>query len=588
MAGGSTCKGPGVQGPFPERQERSAPGRGLPRRIVRILAACLIGLAPAGRSVGGIDYTCTVSCAAPDCMCPDIHPPGGLLPENTPQIVLLTFDDEIYSSRCSLVQQVLTNHWNPNGSPIQATFYVKTDWTDYAFVQLLHAQGHEIAIHTMTHPDDADLDIKVWRKEIFGARKALARLAGIPARDLVGFRAPNLNYNPASFQALADAGLEYDASVKEGRGGLSSNAASFIWPYTLDNGLAQFATTGIAPTNPFPGLFEVPIWVLLYTNGSEACAMDPTNATYDEVLGLYQTNFLAHYTGNRAPFGVFLHIDWFTNDARNVDAINDFLTWAQSYPDVWVVSTHALVEFMRNPVDTNAAFTFPPFVAAPRSPDVGDTVVTCRYANTHFTTCGDCPPVYPKPDTIFLQAVPATGGVAWIEITRAYTNAYGYTNSYEATLLFSNDTDAAVTDWQMAFALAGGTMDTFWHGTGETNGTQYVVHPSATDKPLQAGKIGYVSFSVVNTGGTNDIEIAHTNAYTLAAVNPTIGPVDSSLPDRVRMEWNDVAADYALQFTTNQNFTGWETVAEIHGRTSWTSALPPDVVSGFYRMKVLP
>jgi hypothetical protein len=39
---------------------------------------------------------------------------------------------------------------NPNGCPIAATFYISHEWTDYSQVQNLHADGHEIASHSIS------------------------------------------------------------------------------------------------------------------------------------------------------------------------------------------------------------------------------------------------------------------------------------------------------------------------------------------------------------------------------------------------------------------------------------------------------
>ena len=39
---------------------------------------------------------------------------------------------------------------NPNGCPISATFYVSHEWTDYAHIQNLWADGHEIASHSVS------------------------------------------------------------------------------------------------------------------------------------------------------------------------------------------------------------------------------------------------------------------------------------------------------------------------------------------------------------------------------------------------------------------------------------------------------
>ena len=43
------------------------------------------------------------------------------------------------------------NRVNPNGCPILATFYISHEWTDYAQVQNLYADGHEVASHSISH-----------------------------------------------------------------------------------------------------------------------------------------------------------------------------------------------------------------------------------------------------------------------------------------------------------------------------------------------------------------------------------------------------------------------------------------------------
>lgn len=69
----------------------------------------------------------------------------------TPQIVLLTFDDAVNDINKEHYAELFTsNRTNPNGCPISATFYVSHEWTDYGQVQDLYAAGHEIASHTVT------------------------------------------------------------------------------------------------------------------------------------------------------------------------------------------------------------------------------------------------------------------------------------------------------------------------------------------------------------------------------------------------------------------------------------------------------
>lgn len=76
---------------------------------------------------------------------------GGIAPENTPQIVLLTFDDAINDLNRQLYVDLFENgRKNPNGCPISASFYVSHEWTDYSQVQNMYADGHELASHTIS------------------------------------------------------------------------------------------------------------------------------------------------------------------------------------------------------------------------------------------------------------------------------------------------------------------------------------------------------------------------------------------------------------------------------------------------------
>lgn len=76
---------------------------------------------------------------------------GDYLPEEIPQIVLLTFDDSVNDLNKGLYTDLFEKgRKNPNGCPISATFYVSHEWTDYSQVQNLYASGHEIASHTVS------------------------------------------------------------------------------------------------------------------------------------------------------------------------------------------------------------------------------------------------------------------------------------------------------------------------------------------------------------------------------------------------------------------------------------------------------
>lgn len=93
-------------------------------------------------------------CVLPDCWCdPDgTNIPGGLPAADTPQMVLLTFDDAINFDNFDLYSNFLfnANRTNPNGCPIVATFFVSHQYNNYQQTQKLWNDGHEIAVHSIT------------------------------------------------------------------------------------------------------------------------------------------------------------------------------------------------------------------------------------------------------------------------------------------------------------------------------------------------------------------------------------------------------------------------------------------------------
>lgn len=88
---------------------------------------------------------------------------------------------------------------------------------------------------------------------------------------------------------------------------------------------------------------------------------DPTVASPiapAEVYTLYQTTFDTQYGGNRAPFGIYTHPVWLgqgvgaavPNGAAKLAAVQKFIAYAMSKPDVWMVTHQQLIAYMQNPV----------------------------------------------------------------------------------------------------------------------------------------------------------------------------------------------------------------------------------------------
>jgi len=508
---------------------------------------------------------------------PSSSPPGGLSPEDTPQIMLLTFDDLVDSNRYGLLQQVLTNHWNPNGSTLQATFFMNTDWTDYWLVQQLHAQGHELAVHTMTHTTGTNTDLAGWRAEIVGCRKTLSDLAAIPLEEIRGFRAPYLGYSDASFQILGEQGFAYDTSMIETPGSLSANGRSYIWPYTLDHGVLQDCWTGICPTNVFPGLFEVPMWDLLNAGGGFYSTMDP-EGTYDEITGVLRTNFTNRYDGYRAPMGVFLHSDWLAS-ATHRAALNDFIDWSLARSNVWWVSAGDLVEFMRAPQTAAAAHAFPPFVTRTNALPSTSLVSRCVYEPGVVRTTAPCPEVWPRPDTVYAETVPRPGGsmtMFFISLNEA---------SYWARIVVSNSTESEAIDWEASFRIAGGRVTVASDCLFQTNGDAVAVHPAGWMRPLAPGEVEMVEIGGPRTGAVTFTE----RALTLLGLGPRRPLVTDLRPGdggATVVAWDDSAYGYDVERAGDAAAGDWATVATVHGVTTWTNGDPG--LSGFYRVKPVP
>lgn len=76
---------------------------------------------------------------------------GKLALEETPQLVLITFEDAVNDVQNEVFDLLFdSKRKNPNGCDIRGTFFVSHEWTDYSLVQNLYADGHEIASHTIS------------------------------------------------------------------------------------------------------------------------------------------------------------------------------------------------------------------------------------------------------------------------------------------------------------------------------------------------------------------------------------------------------------------------------------------------------
>lgn len=349
------------------------------------------------------DYVCDPTvCTPPLCRCASTQAPVA----EPPQLIMLTFDDAITSAAAAAARRVF-QHRNTNGCPIRATFFVSGTYTDYHLVTQLYRGGHEIASHSVDHGARSDAT------QARVLRDTLRVHAHLPATGVQGYRAPYLWYDASVFHGLRDANFSYDCSISEDAiGPVSQGAGRTIWPYTLDAGVAQNCWTGeCAPdgSTRVRDLWEIPMASYLDESGTLPIAsMDPTNAynTNETLFAILKRNFLFHYEGNRAPFGLWFHAGFLLGDAERVDAINAFIDFAQSTTvpgSVWFVTGSEVVQFMQQP--QNASTYQPPGCATTRELQRTETVCDgvdddgnglidegvarfCSYNDGSFFKCG--------------------------------------------------------------------------------------------------------------------------------------------------------------------------------------------------------
>ncbi|XP_068231469.1 uncharacterized protein Cda5 isoform X20 [Palaemon carinicauda] len=335
-------------------------------------------------------------CRLPDCYCGGKDVPGGLQPKDTPQMVLLTFDDSVNDLNKGLYTELFENgRLNPNGCPIVSTMYVSHEWTDYSQVQNLYADGHEMASHSIQHSFGEQFSIKKWAKEIAGQREILSAYGGVKMEDVRGMRAPFLAVGGNKmFKMLYDQNFTYDSSMPVYENKPPS------WPYTLDYKIFHDCMIPPCPSNSYPGVWEVPMVMWQDLNGGR-CSMGDACTTPPDAEGVYKMlikNFERHYTSNRAPFGLFYHAAWFTTP-HHKEGFIAFLDTITAMDDVWLITNHQLLQWMRDPQPLSTIKNFGPFGC--NFPDRKKCTSTkvCNVWHKggvrYMRTCQVCPEKYP-------------------------------------------------------------------------------------------------------------------------------------------------------------------------------------------------
>ena len=189
-------------------------------------------------------------CKLPDCRCSGIDIPGSLPKNKVPQMVMLSFDDDVGKQNFPFYETLFKNGElkNPNGCKATATFFVSHEYTEYQMVQKLYHNRHEIADHTISHRTQTSwlksVNYSQLTDEIVGQREILRKWGQVKAEDVVGFRVPFLQIGGNTmYQVLYDNKFLYDSSMPT-----REFMDPPMWPYTLDYQSTQECVIPPCPT----------------------------------------------------------------------------------------------------------------------------------------------------------------------------------------------------------------------------------------------------------------------------------------------------------------------------------------------------
>ncbi|KAG8188553.1 hypothetical protein JTE90_007161 [Oedothorax gibbosus] len=340
------------------------------------------------------------NCQLPNCSCFGNQPKLAVM--YRPQFVMLTFDDAITVANIETYRTIAKR--GTERKPVRMTFFVCHEYNDYTLAHELYSEGHEIAVHSISHESSTELWRKAtddrWKKEMVGMRVMLDTFAGIPKKEVVGHRAPFLQTaGNTTFQVLQREGFLYDSSMPT-----RNNMDPPVWPYTLDHGYAQDCQIEPCPEGNFQGLWLVPMIQYLrrsqkpteedfYCSMVDACTPQPTTAK--DTKEYLMENFLRHYRSNRAPFPVFLHEAWLKEEER-LQGYLDFLDEILKMEGVYTATIRDVIEYMRAPEPKKH---HPQFIAREQQPSklTCEKKEVCSYKQPLriMKSCTPCSKYYP-------------------------------------------------------------------------------------------------------------------------------------------------------------------------------------------------
>lgn len=333
-----------------------------------------------------------------------------------PQLVIISMDDALHSLMEDRVNKVPNVPWtfyvsvvsqsggwsydtslididcvNADGSPTGNVGCLANPDS----VKRMYQLGHEMALHTYTHPALAGGERPLTEQEIFLEIKNNYNFlvdSGVSPDDIKGFRAPFLDTQSSGWDkqkknnalrflqiALNQYNIEYDstfsldpeqAEPKRGVRHCTTQAngwmvakcgfderANYSWPEN-QGGYPDFDLA----SRPNSWHVYMP-WKTSdgTASGSALNVMDTVfgscsgNCSAAQAKSIWMQNFLRHYNGNKTPYGIHLHGQSLDN-ASEVAGLNEFIQdLKNNYSDVYFVTASqaaAYAQLTVKPVST--------------------------------------------------------------------------------------------------------------------------------------------------------------------------------------------------------------------------------------------
>ena len=287
--------------------------------------------------------------------------PDGLEPDQTPQMITITFHGSVNVDNIGIFQEIFRDdRQNPNGCTAKGTFYVSHKYTNYSAVQELSRKGHEIGVFSITNNDDPDYwsygAYDTWRDEMSGARDIIELYGNITG--VIGLRAPQLRVGGnTQFVMMEDQEFVYDSSITAPLGRVP------IWPYTLDYRMPHkcLGTSQNCPSQSHR------IWEMVINEldlredrkvderlpGCHLLSSCTSIRSGEQFAAMLRSNFERHYTTNRAPLGLHFTAGWLSSNKDFTKELNKFIDEMQTKNDVYFLSNRQVLAWMENPTPSN-------------------------------------------------------------------------------------------------------------------------------------------------------------------------------------------------------------------------------------------